>query len=76
MHQVVVINLCHANVADLVMTIMDMETAVHVECALEAKVNGRVEVHSLPYYYNILFLFHQCSSFRKEPFSFVYSPII
>jgi hypothetical protein len=33
-------------VADLVMTIMDMETVVRVVCAWEAKVNGRVEVHN------------------------------
>jgi hypothetical protein len=46
MRLAVVINLCHANGVDLVMIIMDMETAVHVECAWEAKVNGRVEVHN------------------------------
>lgn len=76
MHLAVVINLCHANGADLVMTIMDMERVVHVECVWEAKVSGRVEVHSLLFYYNFLFLFHQFSSFGKELFSFVDSSII
>ena len=80
MHLAVAINLCHANVADLVMTIMDTETAVPVECAWEAKANGHVEVH-----YRLLdhlltasfllsfnsFLFHQCSSFGNILLSFV-----
>jgi hypothetical protein len=77
----VVISLSHANVAALAMTIMDMETAVHVECAWEVKVKEHVVVHNRPtrssyhdflFFHDLFVLFSQFLSIRVELFSFVY----